>query len=255
MIGLFRLALQYIPRPLLLRVSTVIYPLLDIWYRGKGHIDPINGKSYRKFLPYGYQTQRTNVLSPGTLSLERHRLLWLYFERETNFFSQSADVLHLAPEQAFQKRFKNLTHRTYITADLYSPLADIRADICNLPFSDRQFDWVICNHVLEHISDDATAMSELNRVLKPGGIAILQVPLQLDKETLEDDNITEPKERARIFGQYDHVRVYGNDYQLRLEKAGFKVKMIRYAEQFTKEEQSLYCIPPNEVIPVCVKES
>jgi SAM-dependent methyltransferase len=251
--ALFRFVLRLFPRPLLIRVSQWLYPLLDLWYRGKDYTDPINGKSYRKFLPYGYQKQRQNVLSPGTLSLERHRLLWLYFDRETDFFDRTADVLHIAPEQAFIERFKKLNHRSYITSDLHSPLADVQADICNLPFSDQQFDWVICNHVLEHIPNDNIAMQEIYRVLKPGGTAILQVPLRLDHNTFEDDRITDPKERAQVFGQYDHVRIYGKDYQNRLEKIGFQVKMLAYAEQLTAEEQIRYAVPANEIIPVCTK--
>ena len=253
MSALFRFALRLFPRPLLIRASQWLYPLLDLWYRGKGFTDPINGKSYRKFLPYGYQKQRPNVLSPGTLSLERHRLLWLYFDRETDFFDFAADVLHIAPEQAFVKRFRQLNHRSYITSDLHSPLADVQADICNLPFSDQQFDWVVCNHVLEHIPSDKIAMQEIFRVLKTGGTAILQVPLRLDQSTFEDDRITDPKERAQVFGQYDHVRIYGKDYQERLEQIGFQVKMLAYAEQLTSEEQTRYAVPANEIIPICTK--
>ena len=253
MSALFHFALRLFPRPLLIRASQWLYPLLDLWYRGKGFTDPINGKSYRKFLPYGYQKQRPNVLSPGTLSLERHRLLWLYFDRETDFFDFAADVLHIAPEQAFIKRFRQLNHRSYITSDLNSPLADVQADICNLPFSDQQFDWVVCNHVLEHIPRDKIAMQEIFRVLKPGGTAILQVPLRLDQNTFEDDRITDPKERAQVFGQYDHVRIYGKDYQERLEQIGFQVKMLAYAEQLTSEEQTRYAVPANEIIPICTK--
>ena len=253
MSALFRFALHLFPRPLLIRASQWLYPLLDLWYRGKGFTDPINGKSYRKFLPYGYQKQRSNVLSPGTLSLERHRLLWLYFDRETDFFDRAADVLHIAPEQAFVKRFRQLNHRSYITSDLHSPIADVQADICNLPFSDQQFDWVVCNHVLEHIPNDKIAMQEIYRVLKPGGTAILQVPLRLDQNTFEDDRITDPKERAQVFGQYDHVRIYGKDYQNRLEQVGFTVKMLAYAEQLTSKEQTRYAVPANEIIPVCTK--
>jgi SAM-dependent methyltransferase len=177
----------------------------------------------------------------------------LYFDRETDFFDRAADVLHIAPEQAFVKRFRQLNHRSYITSDLHSPIADVQADICNLPFSDQQFDWVVCNHVLEHISNDKIAMQEIYRVLKPGGTAILQVPLRLDQDTFEDDRITDPKERAQVFGQYDHVRIYGKDYQNRLKQVGFTVKMLAYAEQLTLEEQTRYAVPANEIIPVCTK--
>ncbi|NJW54655.1 class I SAM-dependent methyltransferase, partial [Salinimicrobium oceani] len=169
--------------------------------------------SFRKFLPYGYEQQRDNVLSPSTLSLERHRLLWIYLKEHTTFFTAPHKVLHFAPEQAFYSRFKKLKNLDYTTTDLNSPLADVKADICDLPFEDNAFDFILCNHVLEHIPDDKKAMAELFRILRPGGTAILQIPQDLKREkTFEDDSITDPKERAKIFGQYDHVRVYGRDY-------------------------------------------
>ncbi|MEE3020374.1 MAG: SAM-dependent methyltransferase, partial [Bacteroidota bacterium] len=101
--------------------------------------------------------------------------------------------------------------------------------------------------------NDKIAMQEIYRVLKPGGTAILQVPLRLDQDTFEDDRITDPKERAQVFGQYDHVRIYGKDYQNRLKQVGFTVKMLAYAEQLTLEEQTRYAVPANEIIPVCTK--
>jgi SAM-dependent methyltransferase len=251
---LFKWFLKHVPRPWLLRASNWLRPFLDVFYRGHEHTDPINGKSYRTFLPYGYGKPRPNVLSPGTLSLERHRLLWVYLQRETDFFSKTAKVLHLAPEQAFMGRFQKLKHLDYTTADLESPLAKVKADICNLPFDNNTFDWILCNHVLEHIEDDHKAMSELFRVLKPGGKAILQVPLDAQRlKTYEDFNIQDPQERARIFGQYDHVRIYGLDYLDRLQAVGFEAALIPYAEQLTPEERHVYRIPQNEQIPTAVK--
>src|SRR5690606_38670605 len=142
-------------------------------------------------------------LSPSTLSLERHRLLWLDLKNETDFFTAPKRVLHFAPEQAFYKRFREQKNLEYITTDLESPLADVKADICNLPFKDNEFDVILCNHVLEHIPDDTKAMQELYRVLKPDGMAILQIPQDLSREeTFEDHSITDKKERAKIFGQY-----------------------------------------------------
>ncbi|MBV1924970.1 MAG: class I SAM-dependent methyltransferase, partial [Dokdonia sp.] len=167
---IFKFFLNAIPRPLLIRFSYVVRPILSLFLKGKRYTDPIDGKSFRKFLPYGYGTPRENVLSPSTLSLERHRLLWLWLERETDFFSKPAKVLHFAPEQAFYKRFRKMKHLQYTTTDLNSPLADIKADICALPFKDNAYDIILCNHVLEHIPDDAQAMRELYRVLKPGGM-------------------------------------------------------------------------------------
>lgn len=251
---MFKKILNIIPRPVLIRISLMVKPLLDLFYRGKRFTDPINGKSYRKFLPYGYAQVRENVLSPGTLSLERHRLLWLYFESE-NIFSKELKVLHFAPEQAFHKRFKKIKNWDYTTTDLNSPLADVQADICDLPFSDDTFDLIICNHVLEHIPNDTRAMKELYRILKPGGKAILQVPYDKNKEkTFEDNSITDPKERTKIFGQYDHVRVYGMDYFDKLNSIGFQVDAVDYTAKLSKEEIEKYRLPEGELIPVVGKK-
>lgn len=242
--------LNLFPRPLLIQLSILFRPFLDIFYRGNRFTDPINQKSYRKFLDYGYHNIRKNVLCPGTLSLERHRLLWLYLIRKTSLFDQSIRVLHVAPEQAFYKAFKAISQWDYTTTDLYSPLADVRADLCNLPFTSDCFDLVICNHVLEHIPDDLSAMKEIYRVLKPNGQAILQVPLEQEREhTFEDDSITDPKERAQIFGQYDHVRIYGKDYFKRLESVGFQTQVIDFTAELTTSEIQKYALPKGEWIP------
>ena len=246
--------LNLFPRPLLIRLSRWVRPFLDLWFRGNRFTDPINKKSYRKFLPYGYVRQRNHALSPGTLSLERHRLLWLYLERETDFFKKSLTGLHVAPEQAFYKSFKKLDNIDYTTTDLHSPLANVKADICDLPFKENQFDVILCNHVLEHIPNDKKAMQELFRVLKPGGWAILQVPLDSKRlKTFQDDTITDPKERMRVFGQYDHVRLYGMDYFEKLEKSGFSTQAIIYAEELTSEEITRFGVVSHEIIPVCFK--
>jgi SAM-dependent methyltransferase len=243
-----------IPRPYLIWWSKFLAPLVDILFRGNDFTDPINGKSYRKFLPYGYVKQRDNALSPGTLSLERHRLLWLYLNNETNFFSKTLKVLHIAPEQCFYNLFKNLKNINYTTFDLNSPLADIKGDICNLPFKENSFDFILCNHVLEHINDDKKAMKELYRVLNKNGTAILQVPInQKSSKTFEDSSIVDKKERIEKFGQYDHIRLYGLDYFKKLEAFGFKVDPLKYSKEFTESEIIKYGLIKDEIIPVCKK--
>ncbi|MDN6327201.1 MAG: class I SAM-dependent methyltransferase [Alkalibacterium sp.] len=250
----FKFFLNLIPRPLLIKFSYLFRPFLVLYYSGNKYKDPIDGKRFRKMLPYGYDNVRDNVLSPSTLSLERHRLLWLYLTNETTLFNKPCKLLHFAPEQAFYKRFRKAKNIDYATTDLESPLADVKADICNLPFKDNTYDFVLCNHVLEHIPDDTKAMQELYRILKPGGIAILQIPIDDQREaTFEDDTITDKKERTRIFGQYDHVRIYGLDYYTKLEKIGFKVQQVAYAKNLTAEQVDLYRVNKNEVIPVCIK--
>ena len=246
--------LNFLPRPFLIQLSLIFRPFIKVFYIGDRFTDPIDGSSYRTFLPYGYNKLRPNALCPGTLSLERHRYLWLYLQRQTSFLEDQLNVLHVAPEQVFYTKFKQFKHWKYTTTDLHSPLADIKADICALPFQDNSFDLILCNHVLEHIPDDATAMKELFRVLKKGGTLIAQVPLNETAEvTFEDDSITDPIERTKIFGQYDHVRVYGMDYYTRLAQAGFKAEGIDFLESLYLEERERFALPKREKIPVAIK--
>ncbi|NKI30332.1 methyltransferase domain-containing protein [Croceivirga thetidis] len=251
---IFKTLLNLIPRPWLIKISYWVRPIIAWFFKGQNYVDPIDGKSFRKFLPYGYENQRENVLSPSTLSLERHRLLWLFLKEKSNFFNAKLKVLHFAPEQAFYKRFRELKNLDYVTTDLNSPLADIKADICNLPFQDESFDVILCNHVLEHIPDDKRAMQELYRILKKGGWGIFQVPQDLNRPTtFEDDSITDKKERAKIFGQYDHVRIYGRDYFDRLREIGFQVEEVDYTSQLSDNEVEKYRLASGEIIPFVKK--
>ena len=229
-------------------------PFVAFFLRGNTYTDPIDGKSYRRFLPYGYAKVRENVLAPGTLSLERHRLFWLYLKNETTFFSAPLRVLHFAPEQAFVQKFKKQKNLSYTTTDLNSPIADVKADICDLPFKDNSFDFIICNHVLEHIPDDTKAMQELYRVLAPSGTAIVQVPYDAKREiTFEDNTITDQSERTRIFGQYDHLRVYGMDYFKKLSSIGFDVNALDYTSSISSDDIERYRLCKGELLPVCKK--
>ena len=151
--------------------------------------------------------------------------------------NQKLKVLHVAPEQVFFKKFKKFNSWTYTTTDLNSPLADVKANLCNLPFKDECFDLILCNHVLEHIVDDIKAMEEIYRVLKPKGKAIIQVPLNKKKKiSYENYDITDPKERSFHFGQYDHVRIYGMYFFERLSSAGSKYEKVAFTSTLIDEE-------------------
>lgn len=255
--SVFKYILNSIPRPWLIKASYLAKPFIAFYLKGDAFTDPIDGNSFRKFLPYGYSKQRKNALSPSTLSLERHRLMWLFLRNETSFFTSNKKLktLHIAPEQCFLKIFKNQKNLDYITSDLESPIADVKADICNLPFQDNSFDVVFCNHVLEHIPNDTKAMQELFRVLKKGGFGIFQIPQDISREkTFEDASITNKVERAKIFGQYDHVRVYGRDYFNKLRSVGFTVDEIDYTKKMTTKELEKFCLMKNEILPVCYKK-
>ena len=239
---------------MLINLSIFLRPVIVLFFKGSNFTDPIDGKSYRKFLPYGYGKQRPNALSPGTLSLERHRQMWLYLQNETNFFTHKLKVLHIAPEQEFLRKFKKMKNLEYTSADLFSPIVDVKADIVDLPFEDNSFDVIICNHVLEHIVDDRKAMSELYRVMKSGGWGIVQVPMKNSLEkTYEDFTITDPKERQKHFGQYDHVRWYGMDYFDRLKSVGFETEINFYSQKFSEAEIKRFGLNKNEILPVVRK--
>ena len=249
-----RLILKIFPRKLLIKFSLLLQPLFNLIFKGSKFTDPINGKNYSHFFSYGYNNPRPNALCPGTFSLERHRLLWLYLNNELDISNRALNVLHVAPAQVFLKKFKSIKDWTYTAIDLNSPLADIKADLCDLPFKDKTYDLILCNHVLEHIIDDIKAMREIYRVLKPGGKAVLQVPINFkNKKSYEDYNITSPRERNQHFGQYDHVRVYGMDFFDRLSSVGFNYKKIDYTSKLSDSEILKYGLIKGEIIPLAWK--
>ena len=255
---LIKLILNLIPRPVLQRVAEWIVPVVGLLYLGKGKQCPLCGCQRRKFLPYGYVTSRENALCPNCLSLERHRLLWLWLVRESDIGRGAMalpKMLHIAPEVALMRKFKKMYASTpdrYVTADLESPLADMHFDVQQIPLEAESFDAIICNHIMEHVEDDHKALSELYRILRRGGWGVILSPVELEREkTFEDDTITDPAERTRIFGQYDHRRIYGRDYAARLREAGFEVYDIDYKNELSKAEQELYALPADHLYIVC----
>jgi SAM-dependent methyltransferase len=131
----------------------------------------------------------------------------------------------------------------YTTADLESPLATLHFDVQQIPLPNSSFDVIICNHLLEHVESDHQALCELYRIMRHGGWGIILSPIDESRETtFEDDSITDEAERTRIFGQYDHRRIYGRDYADRLRQAGFEVEVIDYAAQLSPTERTLYAL-------------
>jgi SAM-dependent methyltransferase len=241
------LILNSIPRPWLIRAGRIIMQITSVFYMGNQVECPVCERRFRKFLPYGYNKTRAGVLCPGCFSLERHRLLWLYLKNRTAFFTDPLRVLHIAPEQCFHNRFREMQNLDYTTADLESPLADVKLDIQKMPLKDEHYDVVICNHVLEHVPDDRKAMREIYRVLKKGGYALLLVPVSFGMEnTYEDTSVTEPKEREKHFRQKDHYRLYGNDYPKRITEAGFSITEENYILQIDSKLKERYRLPQME---------
>ena len=246
------LLIRYVPRKHLQLFTGIGLKVLGIFYAGNKVECPICQHRYRVFLPYGRINPRPNALCPHCLSLERHRLIWLYLQQQTDFFQKKQTVLHIAPEPCFMPRFEKVHGDSYITADIESPLAKVKMDIHQIPFADNFFDVVLCNHVLEHVDNDLQAMREIARVLKPGGFAILQVPFfaPIPDLTIEDPAITLPREREQAFGQADHVRKFGKDYPQRIERAGLHA----VADAFAKTvDANRYGLSANEILYKGVK--
>ncbi len=246
---LISLVIRKIPRKYLQLVSPVALKIISIFYIGNKVECPVCTSKYKKFLPYGRINPRENALCPSCLALERHRLMWLYLKEKTNFFTANLKVLHIAPEHCFIHRFEQMKNLDYITADIESPLAKVKMDVHQIPFAENTFDVVFCNHVMEHVKDDYKAMGEIKRVLKPGGWAIIQSPIDFSLDiTYEDPSITSPADREKAYGQDDHVRTYGKDYKQRLERGGFKVKAENFVLELDKEKVQRYALPIEETI-------
>lgn len=248
---LIRWVLNAFPRSVLQRVAGWSVPVAGLFMRGRRYRCPVCGRGFRRMLPYGYVRVRENALCPSCLSLERHRLLWLWLGRETDLFKSLPRVLHIAPEVCLRSHFRRLyrgARDRYVTADMESPLADLHFDVQRIPLPDASFDAVICNHLLEHVADDGLALRELRRILAPGGWGVVMCPVDYAREkTFEDDSIVDPDERTRIFGQYDHRRIYGRDYAERLSAAGFQAQEIDYKATLTPEEQRLYALSDDRI--------
>lgn len=187
---------------------------------------PVCGGRYRSFLPFGLDGRR-NALCPGCGSLERHRFMWMHLRDRHGLHRRRLRLLHVAPEPCIATALKANPAIRYVSTDMFDPNADRAADLTSLPFPDSSFDFAICSHVLEHIDDDRKAMAELFRILRPGGTAVVMVPIDMKlPRTHEDSSVTTAAGREAAFGHPYHVRICGADYPDRLRAAGFSVEPV-----------------------------
>lgn len=240
---------------------------LGIWFRGSTYHCPFCKQSFRVMMPGGedhpviYQKRiigagrRKNAECPRCFSKERDRLVFLYLKNHTDLLLKPSRVLHIAPEGALRTLLRETPSLKYVMGDKYeSGYTDYYysrdvgyADITDLKYPDNSFDLVICNHVLEHVLDDRTAMKELFRVLDHKGTAILQVPISYSiAATEEDSKVVTPEERIEKFGQFDHVRIYGSDYFSRLESVGFVVQRFNPFSEKDGDLAKLFALNPEE---------
>jgi SAM-dependent methyltransferase len=208
------------------RRSSAIELAARALYFGRARFCTVCKSHVRAFKPYGH-VKRSDALCPVCDAVERHRFTWSFFERRTDLFDgKPKRMLHVAPEPGFERRLRGLPGLDYQTGDPQDERADIKLDITRIELPADSFDVIHCSHVLEHIHEDERAMRELSRVLKPSGWATILVPI-IAEQTFYDPTVTDPKERARLYGQWDHVRAYGKDFSARLAAQGFDVEVVR----------------------------
>jgi SAM-dependent methyltransferase len=205
-------------------------------YGGRGALCSVCGRASRRFAPYG-DPPRPRARCIWCSSLERHRLVWLYFQRKTNILDGATKrMLHVAPEKCFERRLRRTFGSKYVTADLRQSGVNLCTNVMELALPDNRFDVVYCSHVLEEVPDDRRAMRELRRVLRGDGLAVLLVPLSGNERTLEDPSIISGADKKRMYGQDYNLRFYGADYPDRLREAGFAVERFLIGDLANERE-------------------
>jgi len=226
-----------------------------VLYLGRRYRCPVCGWSLRSFVG------RRSVLAttvdgycPRCNAKARHRRIWRYLRRRTDLWSGRHRLLEVAPVWAFARRLQRMPGIRYTGVDLWrtGPHVTVVGDVTALPLGDASVDVVLCIHVLEHVAQDRRAIAELYRVLESGGWALVSAPLCLDGPTDEDPAVTDPDERARRFGEEDHVRWYGLDLGDRLRAVGFQVELDR-AEDIPDAEVRRYGLRRDEHLFLCRK--
>jgi len=233
------------------------------YYFGFRHTCPFCRSPLRAFLPYGHVFPvlankrvvgggyRKNAHCPVCGSRDRERLLYLFLRGKTDLFLKPTKLLHVAPSKSVETVLRTRQSIDYLTAGLGNPNVMVNMDITEIQYSDNSFDAILCNHVLEYIVDDRRAMAELYRVLKPGGWAILQVPISMALErTQEDFSITTAEGQEQAFGLAGHVRLYARDYKDRLKQTGFRVTVFRWRDDpeiFGGTQNRFGLIPDEEI--------
>lgn len=243
----------------LLKIESMLSEFYDAGILPKKEC-PVCGKQTEVFLPFvpkHIRVNRTNVICPHCQSSERHRCYWPILKKwfESIKSEETVKLLHFAPEEGLRANIEKYLSIDYWPVDI-DPKYGVReiVDITDIPFKENDFDFIICNHVLEHVPDDKSGMSELHRVLKQGGKAMINVPIKMDmKETLQDERYNTDELRKRYYGHTGHVRQYGADFADKLRDSGFKVTVLLPNENKPESELKKYGLLRDEVVFICEK--
>ena len=262
-----------IPYQIVVSLKEAKQSIQSLFLSGKNFECPFCGGKYRKLLPGGVNLpffkdnkiigggRRVNMLCPRCHSTDRDRLIYYYLTSNSLLSKPNLTLLHIAPEPSLKKYLKGFSNITYTSGDKFEKGYDgyyyskdtLSLDLTSLSFSDNSFDVVICNHVLEHIVNEKQALNEIYRVLKPGGWAIIQVPIASELVQTVENNADSDEKRILKYGQRDHVRLYGLDYLTRLKNHGFTVKDWSPAKHYDQSLINKYAINALEKVFIASK--
>ena len=219
--------------------------------------------SCESFLPTGHESQlfselkvigggyRENAVCPYCGSLDRNRWVFRIMQEKTDILKGRCRVLHFAPEEMIRKRIKENVNCDYYAGDVVLAADNHQVDVTDIQFRDKFFDYILINHVLEHVPDERKAFDELKRVLKESGILILSFPVTLEAETFEDERISSEEDRLRYYGQKDHVRLYGKDFRERIEGFGWQVSVYSPGKELSIQEAKRNGFLPEDILLLC----
>ncbi len=217
-----------VPRQIILRFEQQFRSLVTLFYKGKQTRCLLCEVHLRKFIDH-----KTGKLCPNCGSLSRSRILWHFLNQQIFSKKEPLRVLHFSAQKYLAKKIRALKHLQYTTTDYESDVCDQQYDITQIACADQSFDLIICYHVLEHIKEDQKALQELYRILKPGGMLLLQVPFH-NQKTIEEpfNEVFSEAKRTQLFGQKDHVRIYSKaDFKQRIKAAGFQLEVLNYVSK------------------------
>lgn len=249
---------KYISEKRRIKNILLLNRIKSIFYSGTNYNCNCCNKSFGKFKPKGTLVIRKNAECPYCGALERTRLLLFYLQKETEIFSKNIKLLHFAPEDCLYKIFKKTANVEYLNVDINPNLADIQMDITNIKYKESEIDYIICSHVLGHVSDEVKAIKEMFRVLSPQGSAFVLTLIDTNNhKTFESDDADTPEKRLQYYSESDLVRLHGTDFNKRLEAGGFNVEVIDYRVILGDDICKKYCLGDGkrELIFKCTKNS
>lgn len=258
---------KYLPKFIINLLYKFLHVFRTIYLKGDNFICPICNFQASRFLSYGDDNEavikfkiigmgfRKNAICPMCQSKDRERLIFLFLKKllKKKLIKYSSNIIHFSPERSIEKNFFRKKFVNYITADILAGKVDFILDLQDFKFKKKNFDLVICNHVLEHIENDLLAMKNIFSIMKSGGIAILQVPFSsnIDKD-YKTDAVKSDLDRLNYYGQTDHVRVYSeSNYLKKLKDTGFNVQSDDMLQQ--KQNIPSYGLNSSEKIIFVIK--